>query len=305
MKRLYMMFGLPASGKSSWIKESGLPYISADEIKESYDDYDKGSPQRVHERSVLQAERQFDERIATSNDDFCFDGGGINNNYTARMVQTAKESGWPVVLVHVDTPLAICLERNEARERHVPVDEIISKAVRLQRCLEVLTEQVDHVITESYYTHKHVFFDMDGTLAAYQFLPKSVEGGINFVDGEYFRHAKPVPQMIRHAKNFGPKGGAYDYIKPKFFILSAIPDSTCCDEKREWLARHCPFIPVENQYFIGNKRYKHEMLRNVLHKRKINTKDVLVVDDDHAVLDDLNSIGVHAVHPSMFLCMEN
>jgi hypothetical protein len=31
--------------------------------------------------------------------------------------------------------------------------------------------------------------------------------------------------------------------------------------------------------------------------------DQEVLDGNHAVLDDLNSIGVHAVHPSMFLCM--
>lgn len=31
---------------------------------------------------------------------------------------------------------------------------------------------------------------------------------------------------------------------------------------------------------------------------------LMKVDDDHAVLDSLNSIGVHAVHPSMFLCMK-
>jgi predicted kinase len=295
VKRLYMMFGLPASGKSSWIKERDLPYVSADEIKESYSDYDKRNPQQVHERSVKAAEEEFDQRIKNSDSQFCLDGGGINNSYTQRMVRNAKENGWSVVLVHIDTPLAVCIQRNAERDRNVPVEDMIGKAVRLQRCLETLTEQVDEVITESYYTHKHVFFDMDGTVAAYQFLPKSLEGGINFVDGEYFRHAKPVPQMIAHAKGFAQIS--------ELFVLSAIPDATCCDEKREWLAKNCPFIPVENQYFIGNKRYKHEMLRNVLRKRKINTKDVLVVDDDHAVLDDLNSIGVHAVHPSMFLCM--
>jgi hypothetical protein len=49
-----------------------------------------------------------------------------------------------------------------------------------------------------------------------------------------------------------------------------------------------PHIELDQEVVDG----KHEMLRNVL-----------VVDDDHAVLDDLNSIGVHAVHPSMFLCM--
>ena len=295
MKNLCMMFGLPASGKSSWINKECLPYISADEIKESYPEYDQGNPQAVHERSVKEAEEDYNHRIHDTEEDFCFDGGGINNSYTLRMVDLAKEHGWRVTLVHIDTPLAVCLQRNAERERNVPVEDMIGKAVRLQRCLEVLTDKVDEVITERYYTHKYVFFDMDGTVAAYQFLPKSVEGGIDFVDGEYFRHAKPVPQMIAHAKGFSQMG--------ELFVLSAIPDATCCDEKREWLAKHCPFIPVENQYFIGNKKYKHEMLRNVLRKRKINTKDVLVVDDDHAVLDDLNSIGVHAVHPSMFLCI--
>jgi len=280
-----------------------MPYISADELKEAYEDYDPQNPQLVHERSVKEAEEEYNWRIAGGGEDFCFDGGGINNSYTSRMIDTAKEAGWRVTLVHIDTPLAVCLQRNAERERNVPTEDMIGKAVRLQRCLETLLDKTDSLITERYYTHKYVFFDMDGTVAAYQFLPKSVEGGINFVDGEYFRYAKPVPQMITHAKEFGNRSRVVT--NPELFVLSAIPDANCCDEKKEWLAKHCPFIPVENQYFIGNRRYKHEMLRNVLRKRKIATKDVLVVDDDHAVLDDLNSIGVHAVHPSMFLCMEN
>ena len=297
MKTLFFMFGLPGAGKTTWIKEnlSALPRISADFIKKTYDDYDPDNPGAVHERSVKDAEKLFYTNLEES-EDFSFDGGGISNSYSTRLITAAKKAGWKVVLVHIDTPLAVCLERNRERARTVPEEALVDKAVKLTRCLAKLSLLVDEVVTESYYTDKYLFFDMDGTLAAYQFLPIGIHGGIDFVDGEHFRYAPPVKPMLNRAEEFSVAGHSIN-------ILSAIPDGMCMVHKKEWLSREAPFIPDKNQHFIGNKRFKHEMLRNLLKKRKISFQDVLVIDDDHKVLDQLNSIGIHAVHPSMFLCM--
>tara|TARA_R110000824_G_scaffold112318_3_gene261420 strand:- start:276 stop:1166 length:891 start_codon:yes stop_codon:yes gene_type:complete len=295
MKTLYFMFGLPGSGKSTWIAKNipRIMNISADKIKMGYQNFNQKNPEEFHEQSVVEAERRF--MGAIDNDvAFVFDSGGINNSYSARLIQKATEKCWHIKLVHIDTPLSVCLERNAARERNVPEDAIIEKAVKLDRCLNYLWRFTDEYVRVSYYTNRYTFFDMDGTLAAYQFLPLSTSGGIDFVDGEHFRYAKPVEPIIEKAKA----------AKTESFILSAIPDGTCLDHKREWLSKYCSFIPVKNQHFIGNKRYKHEMLRNLLKRKKIKNQDVLVVDDDHKVLDDLNKIGINAVHPSMYLCMD-
>jgi predicted kinase len=295
MKTLYFMFGLPGSGKSTWIKENckGIPCISADDIKEAMKNFNPKSPEQYHQYSVKKAEEEYRSHLK-NDESFVFDSGGINNHYSARLIQEARQAGWYIKLIHMDTPLAVCLKRNAERDRNVPEDNIIEKAVKMDRCLNNLFRYSDAYIKVSYYTNKYTFFDMDGTLAAYQFLPISSEGGIDFVDGEHFRYALPVEVIIEKAEGANSES----------FILSAIPDGNCLDHKREWLAKYCPFIKHENQFFIGNKRYKHEMLRNLLKRKKIGYQDVLVVDDDHRVLDELNAIGINAVHPSMYLCMD-
>jgi len=200
------MFGLPGSGKTTWIKDNGynLPdseflWISADEIKIHLPLYNPKLPDLVHEESVRIAEELVYSTLKTGNN-FILDGGGINNNYTKTIIDACHDHGYFVSLIHIDTPLEVCLERNNERilanERFVPPKAIIEKGIKLNACLNKIIFLVDAYVKVPYYTDKHVFVDMDGVVAAHQSLYKNEEGNVDFVNGEVFRYAPPVWPVI-------------------------------------------------------------------------------------------------------------
>jgi len=297
MRTVYFMFGLPGAGKTTWIQNRLDNFfdpiiISADEIKKQNPLYNPAFPEALHQLSVERAEQQLiNAAKSLKYSTIFFDGGGINNKYNARLMSEVDQIGeYQIVLVNIDTPLAVCLERNKQRERTVPESAIIKKAIIKNRCYHRLLEYCDDVVDVPYYTNKHIFFDMDGTLAAYQHMPLDENGNINFTDGEYFKYARPVQPVLDRILN-----------RDNVYILSAMPNSQSLREKEEWLDKHAPFIPKENRFFVGNKRYKYVEALSIIRSRKLDKRDVTVVDDDHQVLTSLNQVGVNAIHISEFL----
>lgn len=295
MRRLIMMFGLPASGKSTYIEsnyDNSWMVISADKIKEVHPDYQESNPEALHEYSVKKAEEFFNHEILIGTD-IVFDGGGINNSYNKRLIAKAKENGYNITLIVMNTPAHVCLQRNKERSRKVPEQAIIEKAIKFDKCLNSLSELVNSVLTIEYYSNNHVFIDMDGTIAAYRQMPLDQYGCIDFMNGEYFRFAKPVFPVIDKLKE----------LKSKLYILSAAPDNICQKHKHDWLDKFLP-VNYNDRYFIGNKKYKAVMLRNIMKMKKFKPQNVTVIDDDHSVLLSYQEIGVNAIHISEFLTWE-
>lgn len=290
------MFGLPGSGKSTWIKnnERYALIVSADDIKESHPSYDPKKPQELHQWSVDEAEKRFQKLVSESCSNIVFDGGGINNSYNKRLAKIAMDYGYKIKLVVMNVPAEVCINRNNARERNVPVEAIVEKAVMFNKCLAGLIPYTDEVIYVNYFTNKNIFVDMDGTIAAYQHLPVDQYNSIDFINGEHFKHSIPVKPVIDKLRHYATMGS-------NIYVLSASPDNLCQKDKIDWLKKHVDFIPEENFYFIGNKKYKHVMLRNIIKKMKLKTCDVTMIDDEHQVLDELATIGINPVHISMFL----
>lgn len=292
MKNAHIMFGLPCSGKSSYIDKylDGIHVVSADDIKTDIMKYHGGTWSGHHQASVKRAEKEV-YRCADEGIDFVMDGGGINNSYTKRIVTKLKEKGYRVVLVHVDTPVAVCLLRNEDRgDRRIDPDHIIHKSYKLNNCLAELLPLVD---TDVCYSHEfdHVFVDMDGVLAAIQPLVRNSEGNIDFVTGRMFRYSKPVRHVIDQVRRMHDAGKTVH-------IMSACPDSLCQQDKEDWLAAYVPFIPKNNYYFVGNAKFKHVMLSHLIRKMKLDRTKVLVIDDSLEIINSMIGKGIVAVHPT-------
>jgi len=298
-------FGLPGSGKSTWINqqtffgaEEKYHIISADNIKEKLIKKlsvlsNSNELKDLHEKSVKIADDEF-KSLINEGVEIIVDGGGINNSYTINQIDYAFNNGYHIELVVFDTPASVCIQRNKGRDRSfvVPEEAIIRKSVRFNRCLNKLIPLVHDVTYIHYYNDKIFFVDMDGTIAAYQDIPKDELGGIDFVDGQYFSLAKPVGPVIDRLKKLSSKGKTIN-------VLSAAPDSLCIEDKRSWISKNTPF--VNQSYFIGNKKYKLNMLQNIMRRDKLDIRDVTVIDDDHIRLEEYNKAGVKAIHPSMFL----
>lgn len=295
------MLGLPGSGKSSWIKENntfGYEVVSADEIRINHPNYNPNDPESIHEECVKLAEQRMYE-ISKTGESVIMDGGGINNSYTLRIINHMKQNGYFIKIVFIDTPVHICIQRNNERikrgERFVPNESIIDKAYRLNKSLIKLQEVSDEFINVPYFTNEYIFVDMDGTLCEYKNLPVDDDGDVNFVGYEVFLDSNPVYPIIDVINTLSK------FYNRKIFIISASPNNICNDEKIEWLRNYCDFIKKENIYFVGNKNFKHTFLKHLILKLKILPNQCMVIDDDYRILELYKSIGVNTVHPSSLI----
>lgn len=125
---LYLMSGVPGSGKSTWAREfaqkSGAAYVSRDEIRFSLlqpeDDY------FAHESEVLNIFYKTIKDALSSGKDCIADATHLNR--TARDICLSNiPIDKNVILVKMNTDLKTCLERNAARtgRAHVPDKTII------------------------------------------------------------------------------------------------------------------------------------------------------------------------------------
>jgi len=296
-KIVKIFLGLPLSGKSTLINDpeykEGFAVVSADTYKENHEDYNPNHAYLLHEWSVDRAEEEMN-KLSDSGVNIIMDGGGINNSYTLRIIEMLREKGYKIVLVHMRTPLEVCLKRNTKRERKVPFEDIIQKAAREITQFHTLTEVVDEVEIIEHFTNKHIFVDMDGVIAALTTLPK-IDGKIDFVNSEVFKHLKPVIPIMEKLLELEDEGAT-------LYILSATPNSFSSHEKNAWLDKHFP-IATNKRHFVNSGRYKAEMLDNLTIKLKLDKRDVSLVDDTHDTLYRVKALCMKPIHPSELLTM--
>lgn len=306
MKQAIIMFGLPCAGKSTWIEEfmknadDKVFVVSADEIKERLQGYDPANAHLVHQESVDAAKAQMIELGKRGVKYLLMDGGGINRNYTKSIIIELKALGYRIRLVHLNTPLAICLERNQDRidnhQRFVPKEEIIKKSNKLITAYHNIIELVDVVETVNYYQDQHVFVDMDGVVAAYQMLQRDEDGNVDFVNNNVFKYAPPVFPVINKLRE--------DSKTKTIYILSASANSICNEEKIYWLGKYMDFVKPENIFFVGNKDYKIVMMVELMKKLRLEKKDCLLIDDWHSTIEKGIKVGLKVIHPSNYLAID-
>ncbi len=303
MKIAYILMGLPCSGKTTYIEEEssevskkikeGAALISADKIKETHPHYNPEKAYLVHAWSVKEAYNEVEKICKAKKRNLVFDGGGINNNYTKNMINMIKKNNYHVILIHIKTPLSICLERNKLRERKVPEINIKSKAAIENRKFNEIKLLADVTKVVNYYTRKHIFFDMDGVLAGVSRLTR-IDGEIDFLNSDVHKYLPKVNPVINKAEYLLKKGR-------NIYILSATPNNFCADHKNEWLDRNVPFIDQKNRYYVNSGRNIALMLDHICRLLKLNKKDVVLIEDTFEIIDDCYHRGIDAVHVSEFL----
>lgn len=306
------LFGLPCSGKSTWYEEnkhrfrskendsnfaiSDYNYISADEIKKEFPDYNEESISMYSNEAIAMAEQRVQIAVDTGMN-FVMDAGAINNSYTSRILAYAKKQGYKTIMYHIDTPYHVCVERNEKRARKVPRELIAAKAFKKDYhwAKYERSKLVDETYTIPYYTCKHMFFDMDGVLAAQSNLP-TVDGKIDFVNSNYFRYL-PVVDQVRNIVKF-----LNNLEDREIYILSAAPTSISMQEKLDWLEDYFPFIKKENIFFVNAGQYKAEMFHDLSTRLKLDKKDMCLVEDTHHIIKTVRrEYLMHSIHVSELL----
>lgn len=288
------------NGIVAWCKEvinnndTDYIQISADDIKYFLDGYTDEHPEVVHEQSVRIA-KQFVSYLGVA-DGFDFnvimDGGAINRHYTQDIIEyiRAFNPTCKITCLFFDTPINVCIDRVSNRDRKIPIEAFYDKNLRIVECINRYLPLVDEFKRIDYYTNKHIFLDMDGTIACYSKGKLDSDGNTDFVNSKIFINARPVRNVI-------------DFVRKNFdnnevYIITACANSVAWEEKLKWLEKYFPEIPRENIYFVGNKDYKHVFLKHLAIGKKWKLNEITIIDDMHETLKKCTNIGINAVHPS-------
>lgn len=137
MTVLKVMCGVPASGKSSYIKEHANPedlVVSRDEIRFSM--LTPGIPYFSKEKEVF---NEFCNRINNGIGKYKVvwaDATHLNNSSRWKLLYNINRNDFEEInFIAIETPLEVCLERNSPREdiKRVPEDSIRSMSASYRR----------------------------------------------------------------------------------------------------------------------------------------------------------------------------
>lgn len=148
MALLIITAGLPAAGKSSYLKKANLnlPIVDPDAIKETHPEYDPKKPELLHDWSTMEA-RKLHFKYLSEGRDFIVDGTGTNVEKYAQYIKEAKELGYTVELHYVKVSLGTSIERNAKRERTVPKEIILAKAGVIDTTTKMIGAICDKFVT--------------------------------------------------------------------------------------------------------------------------------------------------------------
>lgn len=144
-KTATITFGLPASGKSTWIKKNchvDMFVISADEIKKEFPGYTDTNHAEFYKSAVLIAEQRVYSCVE-SEKAFTFDAGSINSEYSERILRMLKSRGYHITFVVMNTPIDVCIERDKIREQSVGEEVIRAKQAKRSESLGRLISLLD------------------------------------------------------------------------------------------------------------------------------------------------------------------
>ena len=135
MAKLYIMCGIPGSGKTTEANrlgnESGRPFavLSADDVRA--DLYGDASVQGDGKIVFDILDNRVHKALMDGKDVY-YDCTSLLAKWRCSVADRFQEAE-SVGVVWLDTPLEVCLARNSARSRHVPVDVIIGMSKKFQR----------------------------------------------------------------------------------------------------------------------------------------------------------------------------
>lgn len=143
-KTIYLMVGIPGSGKSTWIQahvDSSWIVLSPDTILEQRYNY-QWTPERAAE-AWAESYRNFGA-LLIEGATIVWDATLISPMIRAAILHTAKGAGYRVEAVFCDTSVEICLERNAKRKRE-PVPESIIRRMADSLIVPTMEEGFDSI----------------------------------------------------------------------------------------------------------------------------------------------------------------
>lgn len=144
--KVYLMCGLPGSGKSEWCKRNHpeLPIVSRDIIRGEFG-FTSGVDEKARlenwqENKVTEKEKEYIKRYIKQHQDFIIDDTNLRLKYRKQMIQSLRDLGAYIIGVRIDTPLELCIKRRDGQINSERMEDIYKKMTPLQE------DEVDELI---------------------------------------------------------------------------------------------------------------------------------------------------------------
>lgn len=127
--RLYVLVGLPGSGKSTWLERSGKPSFSSDALRAALtgDESNQENNRLVFAQLRAMAWMRLEAGCAET----WIDSTALTRAERRCWIRLAEMHGCDVEAVYFDTPFEVCQARNSARQRRVPAEALARMARRM------------------------------------------------------------------------------------------------------------------------------------------------------------------------------
>lgn len=156
---------------------------------------------------------------------------------------------------------------------------------------------INGMIEKSDLENKYVFWDIDGTLAAYRFNghvadPEGTDNGMSIkeIDEGIFLERKPSLLMQKVLNECNTK---------KNIIMGHCQNQKEVDDKHIWLDRNYPMI--KDRILVFESFSKADCIIEYCKKSSIELKDTIYVDDIIKYLREAERKGIESWHISSFL----
>ena len=300
MNTIFFLYGIPASGKSTWAKDyvyksrGRVKRVNKDDLRAMIDVNSAWSSENekfvldIRDKIVLKALRHGHDVII---DDTNFPFGG---KHYLRMCELAQLVGdVQVVEKYFDITLKEALTRNNNADRRAVPEDIIHNMFKKHiqgRPYEFKTvyfPPVEKAVQDEKLPHC-VIFDIDGTLAlntsgrsAYEWH-RVGEDSVN----------EPIHNLLRARITAGYLESDFCLGKASIIIFSG-RDGACETETRLWLADNA-FLYSELYMRTPNDMRKDSIIKRELYEKYIKDKYYVeyVVDDRDQVVEFWRSLGL-------------
>lgn len=284
MRKITILKGLPASGKSTWAKEivsssdGSIKRINKDDIRAMLDN---SAWSKDNEQFVLKVRDDLIALALAEGKDVIVDDTNIHLKHEKRIRELFGHLADIEVKVF-DTSLEECIFRNAGRDNPVP-DEVIHRMDKQWNRCQVLQQKNLLPLVEKYIPNKSldsaIVVDIDGTLARH------------VARGPYEWDKVLTDEVIRPVKDILYTYHT-DYRQTKILLLSG-RDSVCREDTITWLLRN--YIDYNNLFM----RTKGDTRPDTIVKLELfdtfirNNYNVLFVIDDRKCMKRLwTSIGL-------------